>query len=273
MDHSGQVRKKCNRGVGKRERYDVSSGLGTHAQDLQDAHALEQKIAQNRPPKRSPLVERRVHYLPNMSKPSQRFVTIAAVDASVSATSLVEIAARMASGIVGAELHIAHVIKPPHLPSDTRSVVSQGEATGEKELEYLKRLTSLASGIFQGRVVGHLAEGEPWREIVQLAEDLRADLVFVAPHDATGLKRLVLGSVSEQVVRKAKCPVLVVRPKDYENPTVPEIEAACDACLAKQHETSGQQLWCDEHAKKHPRARTYYETPSSFAMGSSLLRP
>ena len=42
------------------------------------------------------------------------------------------------------------------------------------------------------------------------------DLVFVGSHGLTGLERLILGSVSERIVREAHCPVMVVRPKTYE---------------------------------------------------------
>ncbi|CAN5922378.1 hypothetical protein BH11MYX3_BH11MYX3_03560 [soil metagenome] len=59
--------------------------------------------------------------------------------------------------------------------------------------------------------IGHAAE-----QILNLAREVSADLIFVGSHGATGLERLILGSVSERVVREAHCPVMVVRPKTYE---------------------------------------------------------
>ena len=58
--------------------------------------------------------------------------------------------------------------------------------------------------------IGHAAE-----EVLQLAEEVGADLILIGSHGRTGVDRLVLGSVSEKVMREAKCPVMVVRPKTY----------------------------------------------------------
>ncbi len=55
--------------------------------------------------------------------------------------------------------------------------------------------------------------GSPAGEIVAAATDLHADLVCIATHGRNGLARVILGSVAEQVVRHAPCPVLTVRPK------------------------------------------------------------
>lgn len=57
---------------------------------------------------------------------------------------------------------------------------------------------------------GHAAD-----EILALASDVGADLIFLGSHGLTGLERLLLGSVSTRVVREAKCPVMVARDKTY----------------------------------------------------------
>jgi nucleotide-binding universal stress UspA family protein len=56
---------------------------------------------------------------------------------------------------------------------------------------------------------GMLVDGVPGQAIVDAAADLGADLIVVGSHGATGLERVLLGSVSEFVVRHARCPVLV----------------------------------------------------------------
>lgn len=53
--------------------------------------------------------------------------------------------------------------------------------------------------------------GAPAREILRAAKVLDAELIAVGTHGRSGLKRLVLGSVAEAVLRDAPCPVLVVR--------------------------------------------------------------
>lgn len=63
----------------------------------------------------------------------------------------------------------------------------------------------------------HARIGHPADEILDLAREVGADLIFIGSHGATALERLMLGSVSERVVREAKCPVMVTREKTYED--------------------------------------------------------
>lgn len=59
-----------------------------------------------------------------------------------------------------------------------------------------------------------LAIGEPWREIQAEAEALPADLVVMGTHGRSGFQHLLLGSVTEKVLRRAPCPVLTVGATD-----------------------------------------------------------
>ncbi len=56
-----------------------------------------------------------------------------------------------------------------------------------------------------------LLSGDPATEIVALAESEEAELIVLATHGRTGLRRLLMGSVAEAVVRKAKCPVITFK--------------------------------------------------------------
>lgn len=60
-------------------------------------------------------------------------------------------------------------------------------------------------------VEGKVLHGSPFLEIIKLAKSEAADLIVVGTHGRTGLKHMLIGSVAERVVRKAPCPVLVVR--------------------------------------------------------------
>jgi len=76
--------------------------------------------------------------------------------------------------------------------------------------EFAFRLAcSLARGYGARLVVLHVAE--PPMEILGVAEETKCDLIVMGTHGRTGLGRLLMGSVAEQVVRKATCPVLTVK--------------------------------------------------------------
>jgi nucleotide-binding universal stress UspA family protein len=53
--------------------------------------------------------------------------------------------------------------------------------------------------------------GKPHEAIAEAARNLNASLVVISTHGYSGIKRAVLGSTTERVVRTAPCPVLVVR--------------------------------------------------------------
>jgi len=77
-----------------------------------------------------------------------------------------------------------------------------------------------------------LTEGVPFDEILRAAKRLRCDLIVLATHGRTGLAHAIMGSVAENVVRRAPCPVLTVRPPRFQRgvygapalPTCPRAE-------------------------------------------------
>jgi nucleotide-binding universal stress UspA family protein len=73
------------------------------------------------------------------------------------------------------------------------------------------KLNELARRESKVQVEDQLVEGDAAIEILRLAEDTKCDLIVMGTHGRTGLGRLLMGSVAEQVVRKARCPVLTVK--------------------------------------------------------------
>ena len=61
------------------------------------------------------------------------------------------------------------------------------------------------------RVRYHVRNGDPFELILDGAQDFLTDLIVLATHGRTGIKRLVIGNVAEKVVRHAPCPVLTVK--------------------------------------------------------------
>lgn len=103
-------------------------------------------------------------------------------------------------------------VRPTGLPPAmwlTREAAVPLEDTSEGDA-----LTSLAAFV-QG-VVGpnnarfQVADGHVVTEILRVASELPADLIVMGTHGLTGFDRLVLGSVTQKVLRKAACPVLTV---------------------------------------------------------------
>lgn len=87
----------------------------------------------------------------------------------------------------------------------------------ETEMELLKsdaraQLQKLADRITDVPVEIHIPYGDPGHCIVAAAEELSADLIVMGTHGRGGLRRLLLGSVAEQVLRHAPCPVLAIKP-------------------------------------------------------------
>lgn len=62
-------------------------------------------------------------------------------------------------------------------------------------------------------------EGDPGETIVEAAQAESVDLIVVGTHERGAVGRLFLGSVSDHVVRHARCPVMVVRPSRAGGPT------------------------------------------------------
>jgi nucleotide-binding universal stress UspA family protein len=61
-------------------------------------------------------------------------------------------------------------------------------------------------------------EGDPATEILRVASEIGAGLIVMGTHGRGGLQHVLMGSVAEQVVRKAKCPVLTLRTAPVRQP-------------------------------------------------------
>ncbi len=111
----------------------------------------------------------------------------------------------------------------------------------------------------------HETTGAPAPALVRYAAALRAGLIVVGTRGRRGLSRAILGSVAGEVVARASCPVLVVRPIEHEvEDAVPDVAPLCPDCAARRVETSDAEPGCARHAERHPRAHVYgYAAPST----------
>lgn len=89
-----------------------------------------------------------------------------------------------------------------------------------------KRITHALDKLDRGGEVSmlvHVRIGDPAEQILALAEEIGASAILVGSHGRTGVKRFLLGSVSEHVVRSALCPVIVARDRGYTDVERPKI--------------------------------------------------
>jgi nucleotide-binding universal stress UspA family protein len=115
------------------------------------------------------------------------------------------------------ELHVVHVgVVPIFLKSYPGTLGYERKLYEhiEEVSRELLRKQSWRVKAADGTVAGtHLRIGQVDLEIVALAEELQADLIVMGSRGLGGVRRALMGSVSDSVVRHAHCPVLVVRPK------------------------------------------------------------
>lgn len=95
-------------------------------------------------------------------------------------------------------------------------VVPKERSKLKSELEHVAQesLHAIAHKWLEGKVPCKIfvRAGQPAAAIVEAAEETRADVVVMATHGRTGAELEHLGSVTEQVVRQSKCPVITIRP-------------------------------------------------------------
>jgi nucleotide-binding universal stress UspA family protein len=123
-----------------------------------------------------------------------------------------------ASKCMRTKLYVLHTIeKFPHdykhlLSSDTHEDMKQ-----RLEAEAMEKIKGMIpEGLLeQEDIVPIVRFGKPFLEIIQVARDEKVDLLAVGTHGRAGMDRVILGSVAERIVRKAHCPVLVVRNRKY----------------------------------------------------------
>ena len=91
------------------------------------------------------------------------------------------------------------------------SLAAQFYLEAEKEAELkLRKIAKSKLKSFDVEIIVEVSS--PATMIVKQAAKLRADLVIIATHGRTGIKRYLLGSVAEHLVARCPCPLLTIRP-------------------------------------------------------------
>ncbi len=134
-------------------------------------------------------------------------------EASLAARTAVDLADK-----TGSELHVAFVLRTEDAP-DYATMGFDIEKPHEEEIKQMgQRLLDEQVRHVEGAggtVAGaHFRLARPDRGILAIGEDVGAGLIVLGSRGLGGLKRALMGSVSDSVVRHADCPVLVVRKED-----------------------------------------------------------
>ena len=118
-----------------------------------------------------------------------------------------------------ADLELVHVqTPPPMVGTDMIATPIEMTETALAEIEKTMAMWRDEAERLVGRAVrSAVLTGDAAGEIVRLARDRAIDLIVVGTHGRRGLRRLVVGSVAERIVREAPCAVVVARRRE---PTV-----------------------------------------------------
>jgi nucleotide-binding universal stress UspA family protein len=105
-------------------------------------------------------------------------------------------------------LYLLHVVPIP-TAADVAVPLLKMETAARTKLERIARERVEGGGGYEIDVT----TGEPAVEILRAAKRIGVDLIVMATHGRRGLTHLLLGSVAEQTIREALCPVLTISPK------------------------------------------------------------
>lgn len=107
---------------------------------------------------------------------------------------------------------LSHVISPPEVDVEW---AADRPHTNIEELPYrqIEKQLQIYQASLPCQTELEIVTGDPAEEIIRLANIYRAELIVIGNRGLTGMKRILQGSVSSQVVAEAPCSVLVVKPK------------------------------------------------------------
>jgi nucleotide-binding universal stress UspA family protein len=147
-----------------------------------------------------------------------------------------EFAFRVASALArdyNARLVLLHVVPPPMVLYGGGPVPAETWPSVEEVKDKLHHMEEQAHRV---RVESQVMEGDPVDMILRAAAETGSDVIVMGTHGRTALARLLLGSVAEAVVRKARCPVLTAKPVAARKTDIEKSEAKEEAAVPARAE-------------------------------------
>jgi nucleotide-binding universal stress UspA family protein len=110
----------------------------------------------------------------------------------------------------GAELHMVSVEEIDYMPEFIEDVREETGTAARRFHTVLNRSHAMAED-YHVQLKTHVIPGHPVRDIVDLARDLKADLLVVGASGHSALYDRMVGSRADRIMHLAPCPVLIVR--------------------------------------------------------------
>ncbi|HYM22880.1 MAG TPA: universal stress protein, partial [Vicinamibacterales bacterium] len=131
----------------------------------------------------------------------------------------------------GSKVTLLHVANPIAIPVVDYAMVGAGiiprPLTDDERASAVRDVLSCASAPDVSYADIVVQSGSPSQRILDCARSLPADLVVIGTHGISGFVHLVLGSVTEKVLRQATCPVMTVPPRARSTSTLPFKRILC----------------------------------------------
>src|SRR5579863_5478406 len=153
-----------------------------------------------------------------LQKKSKTAITVKNVLFATDFSSTSESALPYATAICrrfGSTLHVVHVLSDANVLMMTGGVdyVSMGTIYEDAHTEAKEQLDRLAARFADIPFCLYVRHGQVWTNLAGVVEENKVDLIVVGTHGRTGFGKLLLGSVAEDILRHAPCPVLTVGPR------------------------------------------------------------
>ncbi len=154
---------------------------------------------------------------------------VCATDLSEGSNKALPLAAQMAK-LHQAKLIVAHIIDLPAVTPYGETMVDPQELRGRVEQSAKAQVTDILENCAEVEWELNIAIGYPSKEILQIVEDNKADLVVAATHSRSGIERLLLGSVSRKLMHTLNVPFLIVPGNMSQQQLERPVESVLIAC-------------------------------------------
>ena len=142
--------------------------------------------------------------------PEKEFKALICVDGSIYSDKVVKDASYMTGRLKKHTITLVNVVDRPDVSPENpyASVVADLKIKSQKILDRAKKLYEKSGEKCETKILVSMNVAD---EIVKYAEDEGFDYIVVGTRGLSGLKRMLLGSVADKIVRHAHCPIVVIR--------------------------------------------------------------